>query len=56
MMVVVYALSFIRLLDTRMAYNPPGFSVNGPAQAGTLEWVAISFSRDLPNPGIQPMS
>ena len=25
-------------------------------QARILEWVAISFSRDLPNPGIEPRS
>ena len=31
-------------------------SVHGIFQAGVLEWVAISFSRDLPNPGIEPRS
>ena len=25
-------------------------------QARVLEWVAISFSRDLPDPGIEPVS
>ena len=34
----------------------PGFSVHGILQARVLEWVAISFSRDLPNPGIEPRS
>ena len=34
--------------------GPPGSSVHGISQARTLEWVAISFSRDLPNPGIKP--
>ena len=33
-------------------YSPPGFSVYGIFQARILEWVGISFSRDLPNPGI----
>ena len=33
-----------------MDYNPSGFSVDGPAQAGTLEWVAISFSRGPSQP------
>ena len=33
-----------------------GSSVHGILQAGTLEWVSISFSRDLPNPGIEPRS
>ena len=39
-----------------MACSPPGSSVLGISQARTLEWVAISFSRDLPDPGIKPMS
>jgi len=28
----------------------------GILQARILEWVAISFSRDLPDPGIEPRS
>ena len=28
----------------------------GILQAGILEWVAMPFSRDLPNPGIEPRS
>ena len=28
----------------------------GILQAGILEWVAIPFSRNLPNPGIEPAS
>ena len=31
-----------------------GFSVHGIFQARVLEWIAISFSRDLPDPGIEP--
>ena len=34
----------------------PGSSVHGIFQARTLEWVAISFFRGLPKPGIKPMS
>ena len=34
----------------------PGSSVHGILQARILEWVAISFSRDLPDPGIEPGS
>ena len=34
----------------------PGSSVHGILQAKILEWVAISFSRDLSNPGIEPES
>ena len=28
---------------------------NGILQTRILEWVAMSFSRDLPNPGIEPV-
>ena len=31
----------------------PGFSIHGIFQVRILEWVAISFSGDLPNPGIE---
>ena len=34
----------------------PGFSVHGILQARILGWVALSFSRDFPNPGIEPRS
>ena len=34
----------------------PGSSVHGVLQARILEWVAILFSRDLPNPGIESRS
>ena len=34
----------------------PGSSVHGIFQAIVLEWIAISFSKDLPNPGIEPGS
>ena len=36
--------------------SPPGSSVHGILQARMLEWVAISFSGDLPDPGIKPRS
>ena len=39
-----------------MDCSPPGSSVHGILQARVLEWVAISFPRDLPNPGIEPRS
>ena len=39
-----------------MDFSPPGCSVHGILQARMLEWVAISFSGDLPNPGIQSTS
>ena len=34
-----------------MDCSPPGSSAHGILQARILEWVAISSSRDLPDPG-----
>jgi len=34
----------------------PGSSVHGILQARKLEWVAMSFSRDLSDPGLEPRS
>ena len=39
-----------------MDCSPPGFSLYRIFQARILEWLAISFSRDLPNPGIELVS
>ena len=39
-----------------MDCNLPGFSVHGILQARILKWVAMPSSRDLPNPGIEPIS
>ena len=39
-----------------MDYSPPDSSVLEISQARILEWVALSFSRDLPDPGIEPSS
>ena len=39
-----------------MDCNPPGSSVYGICQARILEWVAISPSGDLPDPGTEFMS
>ena len=39
-----------------MNCSPPGSSVHGISQAGTLEWVAISFSRGSSPPRDQPTS
>ena len=36
-----------------MDCSPPGSSVHGILQTRTLEWIAISFSRDLPDPGVK---
>ena len=39
-----------------MGYSLPGSSVCGMCQAKILEWVAIPFSGDLPNPEIKHRS
>ena len=49
------AQSCLTLCDP-MNCGLPGSSVHGIFQARILEWVAISFSGDLPEPGIQPAS
>ena len=46
------SLSRVRLMNC----SPLGSSVHGISQAVILEWVAISFSRGLPHPGIKPAS
>ena len=51
----VKLLSCVRLCDL-MDCSPPGSSIHGILQARILEWVAISFSGDLPDPGIEPRS
>ena len=43
------------ILCNAMDYSLPGSSVLGILQARILEWVDISFSRDLPDPGIEPV-
>ena len=37
-----------------MGCSPLGFPVHGISQARIPEWAAISLSRDLPDPGIEP--
>ena len=49
------AESCLTLCDP-MDCSLPSSSVHGISQARVLKWVAISFSRDLPNPGIKPVS
>ena len=36
--------------------NPTDYTVHGILQVRILEWVAVPFSRGLPNPGIEPRS
>ena len=43
-------------LSDPMNCNTPGSSVYGILQARVLEWVAILFSRETSDPGIEPTS
>ena len=49
------AQSYPTLCDP-MDCSPPGSYVLRILQARILEWVAIPFSWDLPDPGIEPRS
>ena len=40
--------------DDTVDCSPPGSSVHGISQGRVLEWVAIAFSRALPDPGVKP--
>ena len=54
---VLSHFSHVRLFATPWTdYCPSSSSIHGILQARILEWVAISFLRDLPNPVIQPAS
>ena len=52
---VLFGLSCLSLCDpmTRSLSGPP---VHGILQAEIQEWVAISSSRELPDPGVKPGS
>ena len=50
------SLSDIKFVNLEKFDSLPGSSVHGIFQAIALEWIAISFSRELPNPGIEPRS
>ena len=53
---VLSHFNHIWLFATPMDCSLPGSSVHGILQARILEWVAISSSRDLPDPGVEPTS
>ena len=36
--------------------HPVDYTIHGILQARILEWIVYPFSRDLPNPGIEPGS
>ena len=48
--------SYIWLLVNPLDGSPPGFSVHGILKARRLEWIDISYSRDVPHTGIEPAS
>ena len=48
MLVIQLSLTLCDPMDC----SPPGSSVHGIMQARILEWAAVPFSRDLPNPGL----
>ena len=50
------SLSDVWLFVTPMDCSLPDSSIHGIFHARILEWVAISFSRDLPSPWIEPRS
>ena len=54
--IVVESLSHVRLFCSPIDCSLPGPTVNGISQGRILEWVTISFFRDLLVPGIEPTS
>ena len=44
------------ILYNPMDWSLPGSSVHGIIQGRILEWVAIPFSREFSDPGIEPSS
>ena len=49
-------LGHVQFFCDPMDCSPPGSSVHGILQASTVEWLAMPFFRDLPDPGIEPAS
>ena len=54
-MCVLVAQLYLTLCNP-VDYSLPGYSVHGILQARILEWVAISYSGDLPDPGVEHAS
>ena len=53
-LVVVQSLSCVQLFFSAVDCSPARLSVHRISQTSILEWVAISFSEDLSNLGIEP--
>ena len=54
--IIVLVTQLCPTLCDPMNCSPPDSTVHGILQARILEWVAIPFPGDLPNPGIEPRS
>ena len=52
----MFSLQSCPTRDGAMDHSSPDSSVHGIFQARILEWVAISFSKGLLDPGIEPAS
>ena len=52
----MYACLVVSILCDPMDCSLPGSSVHGILQARIQEWAAISFSGDLSEPGLKPVS
>ena len=50
------SLQSCQTLCDPMDCSPPGSPVHGISQARILEWVIISFSKRVPDPGVKPTS
>ena len=53
---VIQSLSHVQVFCDPGDCSPPGSVVHEVSQGRILEWVAISFSKLTPNPGIKPES
>ena len=53
--VVAVVQSYVTVCNP-MDCSPPDSFVHGILQARILEWVAIPFTENLPDPGIEPES
>ena len=55
-LLLLFSPSVMSLFHSPMDCSPPGSSVHGISQARIQEWIAISFSVNLPDPGIELVS
>ena len=54
---IVYIKCKVKVAQTCPTLSDPmNYTVHGFLQARILEWIAVSVSRDRPNPGIEPRS